>query len=641
MDNDSRSHFILGTAGHIDHGKTALVMRLTGTDTDRLPEEKQRGMTIELGFAELLIGDTQFGVVDVPGHERFVRTMVVGASGIDIALLVVAADDSVMPQTREHVEILDLLGITHGVVAITKSDLVDDEMRALVAEEIAELLADTSLVDAPVVEVSSVTGHGIEELKSALLAQSRSCSRSHAGGSFRLCIDRVFVVQGRGTVVTGSTLSGEVHPDDQLELLPRRVGCRVRGVQSHGRDSSLVRSGQRTAVNLSGIDRDQIERGMELATPGSLQPTTRLDATVRCLGSVPRPIRSHRWVRLCMGTRETMVRVTVLGGDRVDPGQQAFVQMRCAEPLVAAWGQKFICRDETAARTIGGGIVLRPVSRRLRAGDPALTTHLGELQSSDPLRRVAEVLRFAGFGQLGDLQIAARSGVEPGQLNGILERLQADGVWVRLGKTDQLCTTAAIRELSDRALRWLERFHQSHLDEPGCLTDSFVGWLDRKAGKGLGKIIFTDALADKVKVLGKYVCLPQFAPELSAQDEKLLVALVDEYYESAFQPPTLKATKVAAGTNLQRVKRLAKIAAATGALVHISGDFFLHNDREEDMRRIVAELIGERSGATVAQIKEALQSSRKFVVPLLEYLDRVKYTRRQDDLRFLVEGEKS
>ncbi len=366
----ARQYHILGTAGHIDHGKTSLVRALTGVDTDRLPEEQHRGMTIELGFADLTVEEMRFGIVDVPGHERFVKTMVAGATGIDMALLVVAADDSVMPQTIEHVEILNLLGVRRGVVAITKIDLVDPEMVELVADEVTELLASTPLAEAPIRLVSSTTGVGVEALKETLHDVAQGIEPASSQWPFRMTVDRVFTVQGRGTVVTGSALRGSVSAGDTLEVWPGGRTCRVRDLQTHGvhRDSLMRR--QRVAINVSGIDRASVPRGSELATPGYLTASHLVDVRLECLSSSPRPLKSTSTVRLGVGTAEVPVRVVLLGRSMLEPGQSGYAQLRSGQPLTTTYGQRFILRDETAVRTIGGGIVLRPVAGRKRREPP-------------------------------------------------------------------------------------------------------------------------------------------------------------------------------------------------------------------------------------------------------------------------------
>ncbi|RMF73757.1 MAG: selenocysteine-specific translation elongation factor, partial [Planctomycetota bacterium] len=364
-------HLVVGTAGHIDHGKSRLVRALTGTDPDRLPEERARGMTIELGFAHARLDDCDVWFVDVPGHEKFIRTMVAGATGVDAALLVVAADDSVMPQTREHAEVLRLLGVQRCIVALTKTDLVDDEWADAVEHETRELLAELGLEAAAVIRTSAVTGRGLDELRAALIAAARRRTADHDPFAwFRLPIDRAFTIAGRGTVVTGSALHGEVSAGDELELWPHGRRVRVRGLQSHHEQRSAACGHMRLAVNLAGVGLDEVWRGCELATPGYLAPTRLVDvrlATLRMPGKTP--AQTLR-VRLHLATRELRVELRLLDAPQAAIVRDAYAQLRLAEPMVASWGQRFILRDDAEQRTLGGGVILRPFARRWTARRP-------------------------------------------------------------------------------------------------------------------------------------------------------------------------------------------------------------------------------------------------------------------------------
>ena len=636
-------HLVAGTAGHIDHGKTVLVKALTGIDTDRLPEEKRRGISIALGYAWLDLPDgTRVGLVDVPGHERFVRTMVAGATGIDLALLVVAADDSVMPQTREHVEILDLLGVSRCVVAVTKCDLVDGEMADLVAEEVAELLEGTTLANGPIVRVSSTTGAGLEELRHALQTTAADVVARRRQGPFRLAVDRVFTIQGRGTVVTGSVFQGEVAAGDALELWPAGRTCRVRGLQTHGRSSEDVHAGQRAAINLIGVDRDEIERGCELATPGYLRPTSILDVQIRCLASAPRPIRSRSRVRLCLGTREALARVVTPDGAPLQPGDRSYLQLRLSAPVTAVFGQRFIVRDETASRTLGGGTVVRcsPVRRRIRGAQAV--EQLERLQTGDPADRVEEVLRFAGFGSLSHLHIAAEAGILPEDAPAVLEDLGKRKRRVAVEPGGPQVVASALEAIVQRAARWLERAHQLQPDEPGVRLDAFVGYLDRKSKRGLGRALLDRMVrARLIKVQSRYVAHAAYAPALSQQDERILAAMLGEYEAADLQPPAPDGLLIARTANPQRIDKLIKIAVSTRQLIEVGGKLYLHPAAEERLRQVVREVIHEGADASVSAIRERLQSTRKYVVPYMEYLDRIGFTRRVGDQRVLCESEET
>ncbi|UCG17411.1 MAG: selenocysteine-specific translation elongation factor [Phycisphaerales bacterium] len=630
---------ILGTAGHIDHGKTALIRALTGTDTDRLPEEKRRGMTIELGFAELEVGPIRFGIVDVPGHERFVRTMVSGATAIDVALLVIAADDSVMPQTVEHLEILSLLNIRAAVVAITKTDIVDAELAELVEEEVRELIAETPLRDAPIVRVSSVTGDGIGELKQVLAETARRVSESESSPPFRMAVDRVFSVPGRGTVVTGSVLRGQVAVGDALEVWPAGVSCKVRDLQTHGRQSERIRTGERAALNIIGVDRGVLARGCDLATPGYLSLSRLIDARLHCLLSCQKAIRPFTRLRLCLGTREALVRVVPIERASIAPGQTTYVQLRSRSGIIATHGQRFIVRDEVASRTVGGGVVLHGGARRWTTDRVAERSSLEILDSGDEAARVSEVLRLAGFSPPSDLTVCAQAGVELDRLSAIYAELDDAGKRISLDSSGRPCSAVGVDDLLSRAVRWLDRFHGNNPEAPGCRADAFLGWLERKSAKGLARPLLDRLLSSgRVKALGQYVCRPEFAPALSAQDEKLLAKMVEEYSQAAFQPPRLENLKIAQRTNVQRLQRLAKVAEATGQLVEVQSGLYLHLSREQELRDVVRAMTRGGRGVTVSELRERLGSSRKYMVPIVEYLDRVGFTRRDGDHRFLKES---
>src|SRR5438876_9215120 len=418
---------ILGTAGHIDHGKTSLVKALTGIDCDRLPEEKARGITIDIGFATLDLGDFRLGIVDVPGHERFIKNMLAGATGIDLALLVVAADDSVMPQTREHLEILRLLGLRHGVIALTKSDLADETTREVVELEIRDLVQGSFLENAPIVRTSAQSGEGIADLKAAIAAACRQVETRTAKEWFRMAIDRSFIVQGHGTVVTGSVTAGSVRVGDELEWLPRGERVRVRSLQNHDQPVEEVHRGQRAAINLAGVHHEFVVRGQEVATPGYLVPARVLTVRLHCLADVKRPIKHRAPVRFHVGTSEIMGTVSLLDCDTVEPGQWALAQVFLEEPATATWGQPFVIRGPSATQTLGGGQVLQPTAKKVRRRHLEILERIERLWTGDAEQRVLTVAWFGGFGgfTLADLVRGANLG--PQEAESIIARLKERG----------------------------------------------------------------------------------------------------------------------------------------------------------------------------------------------------------------------
>ncbi|GMU34028.1 MAG: hypothetical protein AMXMBFR20_19000 [Planctomycetia bacterium] len=642
---------ILGTAGHIDHGKSALVKALTGTDPDRLPEEQQRGMTIELGFARLQLSaadgaDLEVSIVDVPGHERFVRTMVAGATGIDIGMLVVAADDGVMPQTLEHIDILNFLGVRHGLIVISKQDLVGEERLAIARQQLGEVVENTGLAKWQTLACSARTGQGLDALRDAIAHLVRSLPLRDTGDVFRIAIDRVFAVKGRGTVVTGSVLAGSAAPGASMELHPGPVACKVREVQSHGAAADVAMVGRRAALNLTGVDREAIDRGMELASPGYLTATRYLDAQVMPVLRARMPgaagslvwdgIKSHRRVRLCMGTRETMCVLVVIGAAEIAPGQLAFAQLRCSEPVVAEYGQRFIIRDETATHTLGGGQVVRPVSRRLRPMDPQELTAINRAMSDTVDTRVDACLQSAGFESVSPLALAARAGAATDAIAGILDQLRKSGRLIELvaGRTVHI---AAVSALADRALAYLRRQHATNPLEPGLLRDRYIGWLDKRSAAGIGRVMCArlESSGDIV-VRGPYVAHREFRPALSPEDAALVERLVAEISAAKFDPPAWIALKTVALLSKQRAKVMEDIARTEPRLVSFAPGQYISQEALSAFKKTVHEL-GRQGPFKLADVRDRLKLSRRAVQPLLEYLDKIQFTRRVGDERILIE----
>ncbi|MCK6482645.1 MAG: selenocysteine-specific translation elongation factor [Phycisphaerae bacterium] len=636
---------ILGTAGHIDHGKSSLVRALTGTDPDRLPEEKARGMTIELGFAHLDLsappGDAdtravRLGIVDVPGHERFIRTMVSGATGIDLAMLVVAADDGVMPQTREHAEILDLLGLRTGVVAINKVDLVDDDRAESVAEHVRQLTEGLSSGDWPIVCVSAASGRGLDELRHTLRLTALAAPQRRASAIFRLAIDRVFAVQGRGTVVTGSVLSGAAQAGTALELHPGARPCKVRELQSHGQSAANVRAGQRAALNLTGVDRETIERGMELATPGCLTASRHVDARLRILSRRARPLASFNRGRVEAATWEQIATVVALDGDEMQPGTAGLVQLRFRTPVVAAHGQRFIVRDENAQATIGGGVILRPVSRRMTRKATDDIGGLKELESADAARRVAEVLRHAGFEPVRDEALACRAGIEPAEAAASRAALKRDGVLTSpVGGAD--VHADVVRALRGRTMAMLRRFHESSPGAAGLPVERVVGWIERRSAAGIGRALFAALTAEgELVVRGPFVSHRSHRPALSPEDDKLLESLIGELQAAGLDPPAWDKLKCVAGLSKPRQARLLNLARGDARVVLIAPQHFASAEAVDTFKRAVSELATDGQRFTLAQVRDRLKLSRRAVQPMLEYLDRIQFTRRIGDERVRV-----
>ncbi|MCH8921699.1 MAG: selenocysteine-specific translation elongation factor [Planctomycetes bacterium] len=646
---------ILGTAGHIDHGKTSLIRALTGVDTDRLPEEKKRGITIELGFAELDLGDYRLGIVDVPGHERFVRNMLAGATGIDLALLVVAADDSVKPQTREHLEILRLLDLQAGLIAITKTDLtdLDPDWIDMVEDEVRELVAGTFLADAPIIRTSAPTGAGLDELRDALaraaeqIAVNRAAANRAAklDGPFRLAIDRAFTITGHGTVVTGSISSGTIHVGDEMVIEPGDIQVRVRGIQNHDRSVEAAHRGQRAAINLVGIRHAEIRRGQELATPGHLIPSRLLSVQLSLLPSAPRPLKHRARVRLHVGTAELICSVMLLDRDRLEAGQTAPVQLMLSEPAVTTWRQPLVVRSESPVVTIGGGHVLEPDAARAPRNDRQTLEMMANLLDDEPIQRASAALYFAGLRDWRPDDLARTAGIDDVAAVGEALRDRGDLQEIALSPTRTFRLHALVLEqLCQRVEAALAKLHeefplQSMLDYSRLVRrfaylGAYVG-SDALVRVLVGAVIERMKKAKRVKLTERGIALAGHGPQLSANEQRLVDEIIADFREAGFQPPSVKQLQAKATRNQASVPQLVELAVAEGHLVKIAADFYLHSDSERQVRDILDEQLSGGEGMTLSQIRELLGTTRKYAVPLCEYLDRQGFTRREGDLRVL------
>jgi selenocysteine-specific elongation factor len=633
-------HLILGTAGHIDHGKTTLVRALTGVDTDRLPEEKARGITIDIGFARLDLGDYQLGVVDVPGHERFIKNMLAGATGIDLAMLLVAADDSVMPQTREHLEILQLLGIRHGVVVLSKCDLADPDWLELVHEEVRGLVAGSFLEQAPIVRTAANSGRGIDDLKQALRDVCSHIAQRQRSEHFRLPIDRSFAVQGYGTVVTGSVWSGELHVGDEVQWLPSGQSLRVRGLQNHESAANQVSRGQRAAINLTGVHHSEVVRGQELATTGFLHPTQCLTVRLHVLRSSPWPIKHRARLRLHVGTAERLATVALLEGNVVERTQWGLAQLFLDAPATATWGQPFVLRAESPMTTVGGGQVLQPAATRISRKQPERIEHLAPLWSDDKAARAATVLFFYGMNDWTDLDLCRDAGLSRDEIGPVLTGLAAAGVLIELPLSTRRTLRLhrdLIHEYETRVAHALDRLHAEFPLHAAIARHRLVARLDYLGDEQLVQAIVQRLLAAR-KLTGddRYVAVAGFVPKLSPAEQRLRDQVIAAFEAAGFQPPSLDELSKKAVARGDAVGQIVDLCVAEGHLAQITSDLFLHAKWESELRRRVVEALHERPGLAVSDIRDLLDITRKYALPFCEYLDRVGCTRREGDLRVLA-----
>jgi selenocysteine-specific elongation factor len=653
-------HIIVGTAGHIDHGKTALVKALTGIDADRLKEEKQRGITIDIGFADLMIGDSQFGFVDVPGHERFVKNMLAGAHGLDIVMLVVAADESVMPQTREHFDICRLLHVKSGLIALTKTDLVDEELLELARAEVEDFVAGSFLESAPIIAVSSRTGAGMEELKQALSDLAAGVEAKATAAVPRLPIDRGFSIKGFGTVVTGTLIAGELATGDEVEVLPAGVKTRVRNIQVHGRDAGRALAGQRTAINLQGVTVDQAERGSLLAPAGRLRATSMVDARLELLPSAPRPITQRARVRLHHGTAEVMARVVIIQGSGVrgqgsgpenqkpetrnqergsiHPGGSDIVQLRLEQPITALPGDRFIVRSYSPQVTIGGGMFIDPLPQKHRIRDGVARTYLEQLEAADLAERLAVFIEMSGLQAMTQIEIAARTGATDKQMADITAELLAAGRVIEVtGSPLVLISTESYRAAANKVTGMLAEHHRR---EPLSLGLSREQVRERIFGQVRPEVF--RAVVARLVELGEIAAerdslrLASHRPELTESDDAAKKALEAAFKSSGLQAGSLEETAAAAGVRNELARKLYTLLVAERRVVRI-GDFVFHADSIDNLKSHVRARKAVNPRIDVAVFKEITGGlSRKHAIPLLEYLDRERVTRRVGNEREIL-----
>jgi len=612
---------ILGTAGHIDHGKTTLVRALTGVDTDRLPEEKRRGITIDLGFAPLVLdGVGTLGVVDVPGHEAFVRTMVAGATGVDLALLVVAADEGVMPQTREHLAVLTLLAVRGGVVALTKSDLVDEEWRALVEEDVRMALVGTPLASSPIVPVSSTTGAGLPALRAALIEEVRRTPRQREDDLFRLPIDRAFTVRGTGSVVTGTVWSGALAADDTLRLLPADEAVRVRGLHAHGRSVPRVSDGERAAIAIQGVEIERLARGAVLVQGDAWRPSRVLRADLSLLPDAPRRLGPRTSVRFHLGTTEVSARLVVAEGG-LGPGESASARLVLDAPIVARTGDRFVLREASPSVTIGGGVVTDPLaSPRARPWPHGERT---------PAALLTLILREAGSNGVALAELPVRLGIPPARVPAVIDAVPCWRVGVKIVGED------ARSVLEREALRLVAGHHVDHSLEGGASQQWLRSRLQAPEEIAIAVIARLEKHGALIAEHG-LVRLPDFAPRLSASEEAIGARVLAALEGAASEPPSLDELAVALGVTTSAIVPVARLLARDGVLVAVEqGRYYLAATIAELTDRLRA---GMDPGISYGpgELRELLGFSRKFLIPFLEYCDRVGITRRDLDGRRLL-----
>lgn len=611
------SKLILGTAGHIDHGKTALVRALTGIDTDRLPEEKQRGITIDLGFASLELGDYEFGVVDVPGHEGFIRNMLAGATGMDAVLLVVAADEGVMPQTREHLAILDLLDVRSGVVAITKRDLVAEEWAQLVIEDVRATLAGTALETSPIVAVSARTGEGLDELCDAIVAQATRPSARRRDDVFRMPIDRVFTVHGTGTVVTGTVWSGELRADRTLHLLPGRVTARVRGIQVHGRDVAVTVAGERAAVALSGVDKSSVERG-DVLLDRAWQTSRMLTVRFRLIRDTDWVLKTRQRVRVHIGTTEVLARAVVLDAE--------WVQLRLEEAVVARVGDRVVLRSYSPVTTIAGGVVVEIEPKKQTQLEPGQVERMVALLSSNP----AESLCARLAGCEAGLSVAALSQHTAHAPADIQVALQQAGMNV-IAIGERVYSADVVENTIQNLTAAADRFHVREPLKPAIDRAELRGAVRARSELidfALEAAVERGALVQR----GSGVSRPGFAPQLTARQQAMRETVLETLRSAGLTPPTVGELGKTMGDPGQ-LAQLLRLLENEGLVRSVTPDLYVESAALDEAELRTRRELGGSEELSVAEFRRTLPVTRKHLIPLLEYFDRRGVTRRNGDLR--------
>ncbi|MBC8256799.1 MAG: selenocysteine-specific translation elongation factor [Candidatus Marinimicrobia bacterium] len=619
---------VIGLSGHIDHGKTALVKALTGVNTDNLTEEQKRGMTIDIGFAFL---DNNITLIDVPGHEKFVKNMMAGVSAVDVALLVVAADDGVMPQTREHFEILNLLDIPLGVVVINKIDLADNDWLELVELDIGELLQGSFMEDAPILKVSAETGEGVDQLKTTLLDLCNKVPEKYDRGIFRLHVDRVFSMKGYGTVVTGTVNSGSLKIGDTVELLPGSVKSRVRGLQSHGKEVQQVETGDRAAINLQGLEIIQVERGSQIAEIGYLQSINQMGVTLQLLDSAQKPITQNQRIRIHLGTQEVMARVALTGGKTLQPGDECPALLRLEQPMVAARGDKFIIRSFSPVITIGGGIVMEVL---IEEKWKIVKEKLQNLYDSPKSDHLIHLVQGEGSKPITPEKLQYRLGISKEQIRELVEETK-ELFWLTHKQGKWLLTQNQWKNLKNSIQEFLRQYHKIHPMNAGAQKEEV------RQNLGCENLILEALLQSmldekSISQKGELYLDSEFSITLNSDDDSLQNNILNQLDQEGFTSSTIAQLSVKTGNTKEKLMQVLSVAEQQGKLLRIDGNLMFTQKNFTMLKEKVNNFFSNNPEMTVSEFKELAKTSRKYAVPLLEYFDKKKITYREGNTRKLV-----
>jgi len=632
---------VLGTAGHIDHGKTTLVKALTGINTDRLKEEQLRGITIELGFAWLdLPGGLRIGIVDVPGHEKFVKNMVAGATGIDVVAMVIAADEGVMPQTREHMEICQLLGVKYGFVVLTKTDLVDDEWLELVTDDIRKFVKDTFLDDAPVLPVSAVTGKGIPEFIKTLDELSPKIPGRSSSGLFRLPVDRVFTMKGFGTVITGTLISGRVEVGETIMIYPSGVTSKVRGIQVHNESVNEAVAGMRTAINFQGLDKTSVDRGEVVSTPGALIQGYMLDVSLHLLKSNKKPVKNRTRVRFHTGTSEILGNLVLLDREELLPGEETVAQIRLDSPTAVVKDDRFVLRSFSPVRTIAGGQILNPVPRKHKRFKPEVTEGLKSLSTLLPEELIAYYVAESGYMGVSFSDLKVMTNISEKHLDGNLQNLLSKKKIVLIDKESRIYLHQdGIENLKKEMHDFIDAYHKANLLKAGMPKEELKSKLPAFLNPKLFILIINQMIKDKNIALDEdMVRLEGHKVSLGEDQSSIKKKIITAYKESGLTPPYFKELVQEHKIDPARAKDVLMLLVDEGVVLKVKEDLYYHSDNLNDIKNRMIEFLRKNGEMSAPQFKEMAGASRKFLIPLLEYFDSKNVTIRIGDIRKLRKG---
>jgi len=635
----SQRQYIIGMAGHIDHGKTALVKALTGIDTDRLKEEKERGITIDLGFAHLSENAT---IIDVPGHERLIKNMVAGVSTIDLVIFVIAADDGIMPQTREHFDIIQLLGIRNGIFVITKIDLAEAEWINLVEGDIRNLLQGTLFEGSPVIQTSTMTGEGIATLKNRLSENMTHLASRMNDGIFRLPVDRVFTKAGFGSVVTGSVISGEARTGDMVEILPENFSARIRGLQSHDATTQKVETGFRAAVNLAGVELQNLYRGQVLASPGYYQAVDSFNARITVLKNAEIPVKNLMRLRLHLHTMEVIGRVVIFNSKYLQAGESGYAQIRLENRIYASFGDRFIFRQFSPTITLGGGMILETMPQKYyQRHTQEITAQLNGLENTSPEERILAGFSPLNIRPLTITEIQVKTGLKLEETRQQLHKLLETGR-VRqftLGKIAHFFSDAQLQQVQLQIFNELEKYHQLYPGRSGIMQPELISLLEKKFSEDVIRLALQAGIDQKkFKLTGEFISAGNFQSNVSSREQELLEKIETLYLQSAFNPPLTSEVMEKLKLKEKEFRELMNLLRERTRLIFVEEKLFFHADIIERLVQQLATFFSAQPEMNIAEFKKLTDTSRKYAIPLLTYLDSNGITERKHDVR--IPGKK-